>query len=231
MITYVASKAWTLIGVSMDEPSDGTRTRTENWRGPDVTGSAQQSTEQFLDSKKLGEQSNGVYLTEKRATGGGGPYGTADLIYTLAPDFERFETIPSSTLQTISVSGSAEGGNASIAPNAVSMDATRTKSYLAPQISFTYFASSKPEGPRFKSTGIKTVPETIYFDTVALTYELEDGTTRNKRFGPAFIPSQLSTQLHLPLRDVVQSFNAEPIPYTPWYRCTDVVAWGYFPFQ
>lgn len=176
----------------------------------------------FLNSHGLGTDEEAGYIVDY-STRAGGPYTEVDLIVALAPDFQTEVVANGMGIKTGRRSKEIDttGGLAGVA--------TKTVSYYSPETRYTYFASSKPNGPRFSKVAISTQPRLIksvieHVVTVPGTNPPDTETQKTLVYSGATAPANLVAGLAMPVQDKVISHESEPILGTKWYRCVDVVA-------
>jgi hypothetical protein len=121
----------------------------------------------------------------------------------------------STTVKTSQISATIE--TEAVFDKATSVDATRSASYEAPETTYTYFAPRRPDAARFSQV-FTTATTRITANTISA--KGNDGSSAS--YG-GNAPAVLVSALTMPEAASLTSFQAEPIPGTPWYKCTDVV--------
>ena len=213
-LSYLADCDWAPSG--HPEPSDPPNelpTTRETWIG------RQDQTAAFRAEKAVGSEYLGGYILDNTPRDNTPFQGVAtiELIIARPPDFEAYLSPSSTSLKTATLTAAAIAASG-IIEGATEVDGSRTVSYLAPDTTYTYFASILPTEPRFSSVVVPTEPRVLHSVMTASA----NGTT--KPFVGALAPAALVSALAMPAVEKLQSFSPEPIPGTPWYRVTEVWA-------
>jgi len=195
-----------------DPPNELPTTR-EPWIG------RQDLTAAFREDYPVGGEYLGGYILDNTPRDNT-PFpgvATVDLIIARPPDFEAYLDFSSTSPKT--ATKTATGISASgIITGETTVDGARTVSYLAPETTYTYFASTLPTAPRFSKVLVDTEPRILRSNMTASA----NGTT--VPFTGLLAPAALVTALDMPAVEKLQSFNPEHIAGTPWYRVTEVWA-------
>lgn len=217
-IIYIGETAFTLQSREESGQWFGIDSVTEVWKGAEPNYNA------FYNSKNPGSGHEGGYILERRGNNSG-MYPEITLRIALAPDFgERYTSSNSTSVNTASKGGSVETDNVIEGATEVSCD--RQLTFQSPQTTYNYFSSRRPSGPRFKtvSAGMDVI---VMRDITTVTGSSEEGGSKTLYFFGS-VPSPLISATSLNLGNRVISHNSEPIPGTPWYSCSDVVAYGFW---
>lgn len=211
--SYVGDCSWQPSG--NPEPSDPPNelpTTTEPWMG------RSDQTASFRAAYFVGKPYLGGFITANTPKSNGFCPGidTCDLVIARPPDFQKFLS-PCSTAVKTGTKTAAGVAVTGVIPGASTVDASREVSYYAPETSYSYFAVTLPTAPRFTTVAVATQPRVIRSVIRASAGGVE------KVFSGALAPAGLVTALFMPVADKLTSFSPEPIPGTPWYRCTDMV--------
>jgi hypothetical protein len=170
-------------------------------------------------NKTTGRQWAGGYIVD-RSSREQGPYIEATLSIALPPDFNAVQISGTFGIQTISKTANVV--NSSVIPGATSVDATRQMSFYAYSRVFKYWASSTPGGPRFTTAQIAD-PITLSDFTRATAAEGTPTGQKSRIYGTS-LPSPLLSAMTIPIVTLLTAFDFDPIPGTPWFRCSDTVS-------
>ena len=187
-------------------------TRVLTYRGPNNSVYTD-----FRTARTPGTLWEGGYVVEFRGSRAG-MYAEAQLLVADAPNFDIYTLATSRARQTASMGRTVS--TSLVIPGASEVEANRTVSFIAPQSIFSYWASSKPAGPRFTSPSERETPKLLRSVITATA----NGSSRTY-YGSA--PAPLSAALSMPAVGIITSHSADPVPGTPWYRCQDVISWVY----
>ncbi len=213
---YVGNCEWILI----DE--DGT-TVAEDVSGRVFTFEGRaDKTDEFAAQFTVGTIYQGGYIIRILDRQTQGPFNKIEVHIALAPSFQSSRSPTNWSVKTIALSGSIS--DSGVYQNLVKFDLRREVIFRSPTVSYTYFASSQPAGPRFSSASgnIRVLSDRIFvngFDANdRLTYQ---GTTTYNN-----LPSALRDPVQLEAKTIAE-IQATPIPGTPWWRCVDTVTKEY----
>jgi hypothetical protein len=131
------------------------------------------------------------------------------------PSFTDFLASTSTSVKTSQISATIETG--AVFDKATSVDATRSASYEAPETTYTYFTPRRPDQARFDKV-FTTSSTRITSNTISAK-----GNEGSSASYGGNAPAVLVAALSMPEAASLTSFQAEPIPGTPWYKCTDVI--------
>lgn len=211
-LTYVGNCEWEPSGnAEPKRPPNELPTLTEPWIG------RSDKTDEFLAAHAIGSSYLGGYIIENTPKDNSPFQGVAsvDLVIALEPDFNAYLAMPNTATKTacktaaLTASGIIEGES--------ELKAERNVSFYAPETRYTYFSSTKPDGPRFDAV-LSVAEPRILRSAVKVSANQKEVT-----FGGGNAPAALVAALTMAPWDKCTDHSAEPIPGTPWYRCTDVV--------
>lgn len=199
-VTYIGTSTFTLQKQEPRGSAGDVPTTIESWRGK------QADRDSFLTSHALNSSHNGGYIIDYSCRDGVA-YTEVDLVIGRSPDFQKEYSANGISLKTGTKSANVSEGLA-----------TREVSYYAPETRYTYFSSSKPNGPRYDSVAIETQPRIIRSKITVRRENLPD-----LIYTGALAPADVATATTMAAWDKITSHDSEQIPGTPWYRCVDVV--------
>lgn len=177
----------------------------------------------FWAARAPGTAFGGGYIVERRGRDVG-MYPEITLTIALPPDFNYYSVAPSMSEQSTSIGRTVT--TSSIIPGCTTVEAQRRLIFQSPQLVYSYWASSRPPGPRF-SAGSTGSPVLLAAITTVTAGEGTPTRFKSKTYyGNA--PSVIASPLAIAPTAKVTSFSAEPIIRTPWYRCQDTVSIGYW---
>jgi hypothetical protein len=211
--TYLGNCSWakTRISPEKTDPPNEVATSVEAWSGRSDQSAA------FRATYYIGLGYLGGYIVDNalQPESPGRGMDAVNLKILRPPSFTDFLASTSTTVKTSQISATIE--TPLIFDKATSVDATRSASYEAPETTYTYFASQRPDSPRFSQV-FTTANTRITSNTISA--KGNDGSSAS--YG-GNAPAQLVAALSMPEAASLTSFQAEPIPGTPWYKCTDVI--------
>lgn len=227
LFEYVGDCEWRLIKSQPSDPANEMETQRDTWFGR--TDKLEQFLQQYpLYAPYTGEDGTSGYITLRSVNDDGNPFSTVDLQISLPPDFQRYLVSNGWGIKTASASANVTGSNlipSSMLPDGAdppdSIQCTRSVSFFAPESQYTYFASSKPSGPRFNSYSGTQQP---FILSSRISCNVAGASIV---FAGAVASAPIVAALTMPLVSVIVSTTAEQIPGTPWYRCKDGVALQY----
>jgi hypothetical protein len=187
----------------------------------------------FWAANALGTASGSGFIVERRGRNQG-MYPEIQITVALPPDFEAYTLARSRA--TKSTSKGANVATTVILRGYKTVEAKRSISFISPQFIYSYWKSTMPTGPRFTSPSESAVPA-ILSDRVDVNGdELDDSPSLPAEHKPpkvhkktyyGGIPTPLVGDLTMPASGLISGHTADPIPRTPWYRCTDTIDWVY----
>lgn len=208
-ITYRGITAFTL---QSEEPSGSyyeLPTITRVYKG------AATEFDTFWSANPLGKKVNDGYLVDRRGRNTG-MYPEILLVIATPPDFGAYTLARSRATQTASKGRTVS--TSTVISGASEVEANRTISFIAPQSIYSYWSSHRPTGPRYTGAAAPTPPIMLRSVITATA----NGSTRTY-YGNA--PGALVSALTMPAVALVTGHQADPIPRTPWYRCSDTVSY------
>lgn len=211
-ITYLGVTDFTLQSEREGTPIMEVPTRQQVWKGAATKYAA------FMAAHKKGTAFDGGYIVDVSGEDRG-MYPEITLTIMDPPDFQTYTLGVSFSRKSSSKGATVEASG--IIDGASSVEAQRKVTFQAQESVYTYFASSKPSGPRFTNP---TEQGTVRFYS-SVIQATANGATRTY-YGNA--PSALQVALALDPVGRVDDHTADPIPGTPWYRCRDVISYGYW---
>lgn len=212
MTTYIGDCSWLLI-----DERDARRPNDLPILRQVYEGRADQA-ETFRATKPVGLAISGGYITEVSKIVPQGPFATLEVTIALPPDFLAYKLSKSRMQQTSSKGATITASG--IIPDESVIEGNRTISFIAPQATYSYFASSRPAGPRFTSPAESEDPILLRSIITATS-----GGKSRTFYGNA--PSALATALAMPAVGLITGHTSEPIPGTPWFECQDTISYVY----
>jgi hypothetical protein len=158
----------------------------------------------------------GGYIIDRSKVSPQGPFGEIEITIALPPDFTAYKLSTGMMQQTASKGTTVTASG--IIDGETEIQGNRTMSFISPQTVYTYFASSRPSGPRFTSP-IETAAPTLLRSVITATA----GGKSRTFYGNA--PAALANALEMPATGLITSHAAEEIAGTPWYACTDTISY------
>ncbi len=195
-------------------------TLAQVWKGASTKYAA------FVAAHKEGSAFAGGYIIEARGRDQG-MYPEVYLTIALPPNFQAYTVASSKANQTSSKGRTV--ATTQVIEGATAVEAQAKMSFIAHQTVYSYFASQFPTGPRFSNPVEKGTPilqGRIITATVAEGKAVEGEPSTKTYYGNA--PAPLSSALSMPAAGRIIGPDAQPIPGTPWYKCQDVVSWGFW---
>jgi hypothetical protein len=211
--TYVGNCTWAKTRISAEKTDlpNEVATSVEAWSG------RSDQTDAFRLLYYIGKEYLGGYIVDNalQPESPGRGMDAVNLKILRPPSFSAFLASTSTTVKTSQISATIV--TALVFDSATSVDATRSASYEAPETTYIYFAPRRPNAARF--TQVFTTATTRVTSS-SISAKGDDGSSAV--YG-GNAPAVLVAALTMPEADVLTSFQAEPIPGTPWYKCTDVI--------
>lgn len=211
MITYQGVTAFTLQSEEPAAEHYGLPTVTQTYKGAAYLFDA------FWASVATGTPRSGGYITN-RSGANKGIYPEISITIALPPNFNDYKLSRSRMQQTASKGATIT--NSSIIPDETEIECNRTVSFISPQAVYSYYASSRPDGPRFTSPLESQAPLMLRSIITATA-----GGKSRTYYGNA--PSALVSALAMPQVGIITGHTSDPIPGTPWYQCQDVISYVY----
>ena len=211
--TYVGNCTWakTRINPEKTDLPNEVATSIEAWSG------RSDQTDAFRATYYIGKAYLGGYIVDNalQPESPGRGMDAVNLKILRPPSFTDFLASTSTTVKTSQISATIE--TEAVFDKATSVDATRSASYEAPETTYTYFAPRRPDSARFDQV-FTTATTRITANTISAK-----GNEGSSASYGGNAPAVLVSALTMPEAASLTSFQAEPIPGTPWYKCTDVV--------
>lgn len=211
-MTYIGDCSWLLV-----DERDARRANDLPILRHVYEGRADQA-ETFRLTKAIGTQLSGGYITDVGKIIPQGPFATLEVTIALPPDFLTYKLSKSRMQQTSSKGATIT--NSQIIPGETQIEGNRTVSFIAPQAVYSYFASSRPAGPRFTSPAENDAPRMLRSVITATA-----GGKSRTYYGNA--PGALVSALAMPAVGLITGHTSEPIPGTPWFDCQDTISYVY----
>jgi hypothetical protein len=172
------------------------------------------------------------YIVRRRGVNKG-MYPEIALSIALPPDFQAYK-IATGRMQQTSAKGRIVE-NSSILTGYLSVQAERRISFIAPQITYLYFASARPDGPRFTRPIEKESPKMLRSVIYAKGDEIDEdweqaNPGKQKRSDATWYdsaPAPLVAALDMPAVGLITGHSAIEIPGTPWFECQDIISYVY----
>ncbi len=183
--------------------------------------------QQFKAAFQVGAALSGGFIVDRRVKDQG-MFPEASINIALPPDFQKYTLAISRGHQTASKGAQVETdliiGDKDDKGNNIGAEiyqVERRVSFIAPQSVYTYWSSSKPLGPRFTSPSETSSPILLSSRITARS------AVRSLTFS-GNAPISLATAVAMPPSGKITGHQADPIPGTPWYRCQDTIAYGFW---
>lgn len=181
----------------------------------------------FLALTKVGNPWEGGYIIGQRGKDQG-MYPEVQLTIAKAPNFLIYTITPSTSWQTSSKGRRV--ATTGVIPGATAVDAQIRCTFISPQRVFAYWASTMPDGPRNTAYPFTGSPQLVGNPVTVVTVsegKADEGEPSTRTYY-GNVPAPLATALALVPSGRVTAHDAMPVPGTPWYRCQDVVSYGYW---
>jgi len=192
-------------------------TLTEPWMGRKDQAAA------FKAAYDIGLSYLGGYITDRNFKDNSPFPGMSecDLIIALQPNVLLYLADPNTAIKTVqksaTVNGRLDDNGQYQTSSSEQVQVVYSASYYAPETHYTYFASARPNGPRFSAVLSTWTPRII---TASIKVS---GQGHEATYGYV-APAPIASAVTLGTQDRLTSFEATQIKGTPWYQCRDVIS-------
>jgi hypothetical protein len=210
-LSYIGDDSWSEAGeVQYASPPHDIPTARQKWIGRSDT------VDTFRAAHAVGSAFLGGYITDntpQEHTPSPG-LATVELLVLLPPDFEDY--LASDQNSTKTASKSADVTASGIIPGETALKCTHEVTFKSPATKYTYFAATRPSGALFSA------PLTSASPVIIRSVMKASANGQERTFAGAVAPAPIVSALTLSTVNVGNEPEAEPIPGTPWFRCSEV---------
>lgn len=214
-LTYIGNCDWQPAGeAELHAPPHEIPTLREPWLG------RSDDLPTFLDEHAVGSEYLGGWIIDVTPRDNTPFFGvaSADVVVALPPDATVY--LSSDSEETKTATKSAVVTTSLVIDGATEVTATRDVLYSSAKTTYSYFALSRPGSNRFSS--VLTVRSPRIIRSVIRATAKDGPLAGQERTWPfANAPAPLVSALSMSATNIGTRPEAEPIPGTPWFRCTE----------